>query len=142
VYPETNSGMVRWWLRVTLAIMGSAPIVSAQSVATRGSTNPIGVWRGTSKCLVQPSACHDEIVVYRITQAARDSVSMDARKIVDAREEGMGVLACALGAHGASLTCTMRNGVWRFSIRGDSLVGELRLPDSTRFRDVRASRSR
>jgi hypothetical protein len=140
-------GMMRWWLPVTFAIMASAPVVAAQSVATRPTaardgTNPIGVWRGTSKCLVQPSACHDEIVVYRITRAAHDSVSMDARKIVDAREEGMGVLACALDAHGASLTCTMRNGVWRFSIRGDSLVGELRLPDNTRFRDVRARRSR
>lgn len=138
-------GMVRWWLAATFAIMVSAPAVSAQSsrpTAVADGANAIGVWRGTSKCLVQPSACHDEIVVYRITPAARDSVSLDARKIVNAQEEEMGVLACGLGARGASVTCAIRNGVWRFSIHGDSLVGELRLPDSTKFRDVRAIRSR
>lgn len=111
--------------------------------ATRGAEIPAGVWRGTSTCLVRPSACKDEIVVYRIAGAkARDSVSMDARKIVNGQEEAMGVLACGLAARGASFTCTMPNGTWRFTIRGDSLVGELRLPDGTKFRDVRAARSR
>lgn len=143
-----NMGMVRRWLRGTLAIMVGARAAGAQSGAARSSTpsgaaDPIGVWRGTSTCLVQPSACHDEIVVYRITQAAaHDSVSVNARKIVNAQEEEMGVLACGLAARGASLRCAMRNGVWRFAIHGDSLLGELRLPDGTRFRDVRAIRSR
>jgi hypothetical protein len=36
----------------------------------------------------------------------------------------------------------MRNGVWRFVVRGDSLTGELRLPDGTKFRDVRTARMR
>ena len=113
--------------------------VSAQ--ATASASNPIGVWRGTSLCLVRPSACHDEVVVYRITRLnAGDSISLDARKIVNAREEEMGVLACRLA--GASLTCTIPKGVWHFAVRHDSLVGELRLPDSTKFRDLRASRSR
>jgi len=106
-------------------------------------TNPVGVWRGTSLCLVRPSPCHDEVVVYRIARMkTTDSVSLDARKIVNAREEEMGVLPCALSAHGATITCAMRNGVWQFTIRRDSLVGELRLPDKTKFRDVRTARSR
>ena len=71
-----------------------------------------------------------------------DTVSVDARKIVNGREEEMGVLACRLGARDASLTCRMPNGVWRFAIRRDSLVGELRLPDGTKYRDVRAVRAR
>jgi hypothetical protein len=115
---------------------------SAPAQATAGTANPVGVWRGTSLCLVRPSACHDEVVVYRITRAkGSDSLSMDARKIVNAREEEMGVLSCWPAARGASLTCTMPNGVWHFTIRRDSLVGELRRPDSTKFRDVRAARS-
>ena len=114
---------------------------AAQQAAS--ATGAIGVWRGTSTCLVHPSPCHDEIVVYRITGATgSDSITMDARKIVNAQEEEMGVLACRLARGGASFTCPMRNGVWRFAIRRDSLVGELRLPDDTRFRDVRAARSR
>jgi hypothetical protein len=36
----------------------------------------------------------------------------------------------------------MPNGVWRFTIRGDSLVGDLRSPDNKKSRDVRLSRSR
>ena len=102
----------------------------------------VGVWRGTSLCLVRPSACNDETVVYRITQLKTpDSLAIDARKIVRGEEEEMGVLACRLTAPNGQLTCTMPQGVWRFSVRGDSLVGELRLPDNTKFRDVRAERA-
>ncbi|MCA1837500.1 MAG: hypothetical protein LC674_01580, partial [Actinobacteria bacterium] len=36
--------------------------VSASQLATA-----LGTWRGTSVCLVRPSSCHDEVVVYRIT---------------------------------------------------------------------------
>jgi len=120
-----------------VALAGLAPAQDAGSAA-----NPIGMWRGTSLCLVQPSSCHDEVVVYRITRTTSDSVSINAGKMVNGREEEMGVLPCRIGAGRATVTCTMPNGVWRFTVRGDSLVGELRLPDSTKFRDVRAARSR
>jgi len=109
---------------------------------TAGAADPVGVWRGTSLCQVRPSPCNDEVVVYRITRVqASDSISLDARKIVNAREEEMGILACRLAPLGASFTCTMPNGVWRFTIRRDSLVGDLRLLDSTKYRDIRAARS-
>ena len=112
----------------------------AQAVAP---PDPAGAWRGTSVCQVRPSACHDEVVVYRIAPTTtRDSLTMDARKIVGGEEEEMGVLGCRLDAPTARLTCSMPNGVWRFAIRGDSLVGDLRLPDGTRYREVRAARSR
>jgi len=104
--------------------------------------NPVGVWRGKSVCLVRASACKDEIVVYRITRVnASDSLLVDARKIVNGQEEDMGVIECRVAISGARITCTMPNGVWHFTVRGDSLVGELRLPDNTKFRDVRAARS-
>ena len=107
------------------------------------ASNPVGVWRGKSLCRVRPSPCNDEIVVYRITRVnASDSLSLDARKIVNGQEEEMGVLGCRSAASGAQITCTMPNGVWRFTIRGDSLVGELRLPDNTKYRDVSTVRSR
>lgn len=113
----------------------------AHAQATASAKSPLGVWRGTSLCLVRPSPCNDEVVVYRITRLkASDSLSLDARKIVNGREEEMGVLSCGLGAAGTAVTCTMRNGVWRFTMRGDSLVGDLRLPDNTKFRDVHTAR--
>ena len=118
-----------------------APATLAQ--VPTAAPNPVGVWRGTSLCRVRPSSCKDEVVVYRITRVkASDSLSLDARKIVNGQEEEMGVLGCRSAASGAQVTCTMPNGVWRFTIRGDSLTGELRLPDNTKYRDVIIVRSR
>ena len=109
--------------------------------ASSSTPSPIGVWRGTSICLVRPSPCHDELVVYRIARMkTADSVSLDARKIVNGREEEMGVLRCQVS--GARVTCAIPHGTWNFRIRRDSLTGELRLPAGTKFRDVRAARSR
>jgi hypothetical protein len=91
---------------------------------------------------VRPSSCKDEIVVYRIARVnGSDSLTVDASKIVSGQEDDMGVIGCRSAASGAQLTCAMPNGVWHFTIRGDSLVGELRLPDNRKFRDVRTTRS-
>jgi hypothetical protein len=72
---------------------------------------------------------------------AADSVALDARKIVRGEEQDMGVLACRVVAATAQVTCSIPQGVWRFTVRDDSLAGELRLPDNTRFRDARAKRA-
>jgi len=129
---------------VAVAAVAAACLL-ARSAGAQGpaaAPSPVGVWRGTSLCRVRPSPCKDEIVVYRITRInASDSLKIDPRKIVNGQEEEMGVLDCRFAAPGAQLTCTMPNGVWRFAIRGDSLVGELRLPDNTKFRDVSTARS-
>jgi hypothetical protein len=123
-------------LLVTVAYSAGAQNSDPRSVS-------VGVWRGTSLCLVRPSACHDEVVVYRIApMTSRDSVSFDALKIVNGQEDDMGVLSCAVTSRGTDLKCPMRNGVWHFTIRGDSLTGEVRLTDGTTFRDVRTARSR
>ena len=106
------------------------------------STSPVGTWRGTSLCLVRPSACNDEVVVYRIAHTtAADSLTVDARKIVRGEEQEMGVLTCRFTSSTGSLTCAMPQGTWRFRVRNDSLVGELRLSNNTKFRDVRTIRA-
>lgn len=103
---------------------------------------PVGIWRGTSVCLVRPSACNDEIVVFRIAPTkAADSLTLDARKIVRGEEQEMGVLTCRFTSPNGPLTCAMPQGTWQFRVRNDSLVGELRLPDNTKFRDVRTARA-
>jgi hypothetical protein len=61
---------------------------------------------------------------------------------VNGQEREMGVLECRLTASDAQLECNMRNGSWRFTVRGDSLVGDLRLSDGTTYRDVRSARAR
>jgi hypothetical protein len=91
---------------------------------------------------VHPSPCHDEITVYRIATAKNaDSLSLDARKIVNGEEEEMGILACHLTSPHA-LACPLpRGSTWYFRVQQDSLIGELRQPDNTKFRDVRAVRA-
>jgi len=114
--------------------------VSAQT--RPGPAALLGTWRGTSSCTVHPSPCNDESVVYRISAGSRsDSAAVDARKVVNGQEEGMGILACRFVAPN-QLRCTIPRGEWRFSVRADSLTGELLLADSTRYRTVRAGRSR
>jgi len=121
-----------------LASSAGAQVPSQQ----RTSATPVGIWRGTSVCLVRPSPCNDEIVVYRITRLkAADSLRLDARKIVHGEEQEMGILTCHLVPANGQLSCTMPRGVWHFSVRSDSLVGELRLRDDTKYRDVRAVRA-
>jgi hypothetical protein len=133
-------------MRTHLAAVAVASLfavaASAQSPAQRpAAATPVGIWRGTSSCLVRPSSCNDEVVVYRITRMkSPDSVAMDGRRIVRGEEQEMGVLTCRLMPP-TGLTCTIPQGVWHFSARNDSLVGELRLPDNTKFRDVRTMRA-
>ena len=134
-------------VRIHLAGVALACVLTstarAQSRAQPSAAKtPVGTWRGESVCLVRPSACNDEIVVYRITpMKAADSLAIDARKIVRGEEQEMGVLGCRLVPLAGQLTCTLPNGVWHFSVRNDSLTGEWRLLDDTRFREVRTVRA-
>ena len=130
-------------LRSLLAVAIAALLATdAHAQSSVAAPSAVGVWRGTSLCLVRPSSCNDEIVVYRITRMkTNDSISVDANKIVNGQEEEMGVLSCQIGTPSTQLTCAIRNGVWHFTVRADSLVGELRLPDNRKFRDVRTARA-
>lgn len=126
---------------VLAALLASGAGAQSPSQAPK-TISPVGVWRGTSVCLVKPSSCNDEVVVYRITQMkAADSVAIDARKIVRGEEQEMGVLGCLFVPANGQLTCVLPQGVWQFRVRADSLTGELRLKDNTRFRDVRTRRA-
>ena len=130
--------------RIALAALAlcAARSSAAQSPQPAAPATPLGVWRGTSACLVRPSACNDEVVVYRITSMnAPDSVAIDGRRIVSGEEQEMGVLGCRFAPQTGQLTCAMPQGVWNFRVRNDSLTGELRLPDNTRFREVRTVRA-
>jgi hypothetical protein len=115
--------------------------VDALAQAPAVAANPVGIWRGTSVCRLRPSPCKDEVALYRITRGkTSDSLSVDGRKIVNGQEVQMGILACSLDTSGTRFTCSAPNGVWHFAVRGDSLVGELRLPDNTKYRDVSTAR--
>jgi hypothetical protein len=97
------------------ALLGS--LLARDAGAQSSSRQPVaatmvGVWRGTSACLVRPSACTDEVVVYRITQMkTSDSLAVDARKIVGREEQEMGVLGCRLVPSSAQIFCAVPQGM-------------------------------
>jgi hypothetical protein len=127
---------------LALASLLAGPAGAQSSSQPPAAVNPVGTWRGTSACLVHPSACNDEIVVYRIAQTkAADSVTIDGRRIVRGEEREMGVLTCRFTAPIGSLSCELPQGIWQFRVHKDSLVGELRLADNTKFREVRTTRA-
>lgn len=125
-----------------LAIASVRPLAAQSASTVRPTTSVIGTWRGVSTCLVRPSSCKDEVVVYRVAAGtARDSILLDARKVVNGQEEEMGVLSCVHQADRGAFACAIPRGVWSFQVRGDSLVGELRLTDATKFRAASARRA-
>lgn len=134
-------------MRIRLTALAVASLLArgagAQSPPQQpAAMTPVGTWRGTSVCLVRPSACKDEIVVFRIARTkAADSLTLDGRKIVRGEEEEMGVLTCGFTSPNGPLTCAIPQGTWQFHVRNDSLVGELRLSDHTKVRDVRTVRA-
>ena len=134
-------------MRIRLAGLAVASLLArgagGQSPSQQpAAMTPVGTWRGTSVCLVRPSGCNDEVVVYRIAHMkAADSLTMDARKVVRGEEQEMGVLTCHFASPTGALTCAIPRGTWQFRVRNDSLVGELRLSDNTKFRDVRTIRA-
>ncbi|HUQ18222.1 MAG TPA: hypothetical protein VM099_01305 [Gemmatimonadaceae bacterium] len=129
------------FITVVLSLTFVQTVVAQTPSKSPTAATPIGTWRGTSTCLVRPSPCNDEIVIYRITpMKAADSAAMDARKIVRGEEQEMGVLDCQLLRQSGQLTCKLPRGTWQFRAYADSLTGELLLPDNTRFREVRAIR--
>jgi hypothetical protein len=134
---------MRIWLTGLAVASLLARGAGAQSPSQQAAAiTPVGTWRGTSVCLVRPSPCNDEVVVYRIARTnAADSLTIDGRRIVRGEEQEMGVLTCRFTSPNASLTCAIPQGTWQFRVRNDSLVGEFRRADNTKFRDVRAIRA-
>jgi hypothetical protein len=132
-------------MRSTLLVLAAFPLLTHRAAAqltTSPAANPVGTWRGSSVCVSRTPSCTDEVIVYRIVQkGARDSLLVDARKIVDGREMNTGSFACQLNAARAYITCVVPEGKWRLRTRRDSLVGQLRLHDGTWLLDVHAVRS-
>jgi len=122
---------------ISISIGGFAGQASPQPKKS-SPDEAVGTWKGASRCLVKPSPCHDEIVVYHIQAASGDSLVMQANKIVDGKEEDMGSLNCRLAEH--TLSCEFARGVWRYQIAGPAMNGTLVLADGTVFRKVSARR--
>lgn len=114
-------------------------VLSFSAVAQTGNPTAVtGTWEGASVCTVRPSSCHDEHVIYDITQGANQKLKMSADKVVSGERQNMGDLECTYADK--TLRCPFPRGVWSFTVSGMKMSGTLKLTDGTVFRKVEVSR--
>lgn len=123
-----------------LYLVATLPMAAPQDVggAVSKAESPIGTWRGESKCMVRPSACHDEDSVYRISAGkASDKVHLAANKIVDGREVNFGDGDCNYGEKTRSINCPLPNGNSMYlEANGSAMEGKMTLRDGTVWRKI------
>jgi hypothetical protein len=113
-----------------------APNVEAQTAKLAGD------WKGTSLCTVKNSPCHDETVVYHITEPdSSGAMTINADKIVNGKPDPMGQLDCKFDSRSYVVTCPMKHGEWRFTVAGRQMTGTLKLPDGTLYRNIAVRKS-
>ena len=104
----------------------------------------VGVWRGHSTCAIKNSPCHDEVNVYHISAIPAKPLIyfVSGNKIVDGKEEVMGTGEWKYDAGTHLLVNEFPRGVFRLEIRGESMEGDLRLPDGTLYRRIQLKRDK
>ena len=96
-----------------------------------------GNWTGESICTIKDSPCRDEKVIYRVTEPNETGdLKIQADKIVNGAPENMGTLDCKFDAKTSTVTCPMKQGEWKFAVKGDTMIGTLTLPDGRLYRRV------
>jgi hypothetical protein len=95
-----------------------------------------GTWRGSSLCVVKNSPCHDEVNVYRFSEAAgKPSIfSVTASKIVDGKEIVMGTREWKYDVEKQILEC--EKPAIRLTVNGDKMEGALTRTDGTDYRRI------
>ena len=135
-------------LSTVFAACGQSKTV-AQSKADE---NPLfGDWSGESKCVGSNQYCHDEVVVYHISQSKTDpkKVLISADKIVDGKPDWMGDFDCDYDREKQTLRSEFKiprtggTGVWEFKIDGDKMDGTLTvLPENEIGRRVKITKNK
>ena len=109
-------------LLLLLAANGS----NAQNTSPGTDSLLIGTWKGSSICQIRNSPCHDETVVYHISKTAgNDTFYIQASKIVNGKEEDMGILPCLFDEKKNQLGSTAYKNIWSFQLKKDELEGGL-----------------
>jgi hypothetical protein len=126
--------------RILLVIIALA--VSQGCTATSFASDGLaGNWTGESICTIKSSPCHDEHVIYHISEPdPNGKLKIDADKVVNGKPEFMGTIDCTFDKKASTLTCPMNNGKWEFSITGNKMEGTLKLPDGTLFRRINVAK--
>ena len=136
----------------TIILFASLLLLSSCTVAQKITAESLyGDWTGESKCVGSNPYCHDEIVVYHLSQSKQDpsKINLSANKIVNGKPEFMGEFEMTFDAQKATLTAefaikrTGGKGVWLFHIDGDKMDGTLTVfPENEVGRKVSVTRKK
>jgi hypothetical protein len=112
-----------------------------------GSSGPqisalVGDWSGTSLCQVKPSPCHDENVIFRVSNPHQDKITIQADKIVDGKEVTLGVNDWTYDQSTGALTWHIPRGDWELIVDDNTMEGTLVGPDNVVFRKIHLKKSR
>jgi hypothetical protein len=119
-------------------------IVAAILLATAAADPIPGTWEGTSLCQVKPSPCHDEHVIYRVTQTAFGRYKLDAYKVVNGKEIFMAAIDLTFDSGRSVLQGTIMGNrgssrVW-LTLKSNRLSGRLTLGDGTLYRLIEVTK--
>jgi hypothetical protein len=124
--------------------MTLAPLLGLVLAAGQAADPLIGTWRGASLCLVRPSPCNDESVVYHVTGGAKGRYRVVMNKVVAGGEAEMGVVDAQFLPpilRGVTLDRQKRPNVWTFTLDGEQMHGELVTPNGRRYRAIEVKRT-
>ena len=129
----------------------AALLLPTAAPAQKSASSIAGTWEGESVCTVRDSPCHDEHIIYEISQdppvqsspAGTQPWKMDGYKIAEGKKQFMGSLRCSYGEAKRSLSCVSSSDAdWEFFFEGENMRGTLQLGhEKTLFRKVSAKRS-
>jgi len=105
----------------------------------------VGHWTGTSLCTPVRPACHDEKASYWMTAGkAPDIVTIDAGKLVNGKDESMGILDFHADFAAHTLTNVMEGGgerwIWSFTWSGTEMTGTLKSEAGQVIRNIRLTK--
>lgn len=135
-----HSCSIRLSVPLALAIM---TMFSARSLAAE-APNLAGTWRGESVCTTDGTACHNEIVVYYISDLPNqpDHVRIQADKIVNGKPITMGTAEWQYDRVQNALEWRAPRQTWLLKVTGSRIDGTLRLADGTVLRKMRLEKDK
>jgi hypothetical protein len=126
------------------------PSTNGQTSIKKYKTNLsflLGDWKGESNCVGNNPSCHDEIVVYHITNPGNkpDSVTLAADKIINGKPESMYILEFRYDGKKKTLVNEFRknsyHGLWEYKVFDNLMTGTLKLlPDKEIVRRIRVTK--
>ena len=130
-------------MKPLVALAGLLLVVLQASASSRPPISAlVGDWSGTSLCEVKPSPCHDENVIFRVSNPREDKITIQGIKIVDGKETTMGVNEWTYDQSTGALTWHIPRGDWKLIVDDNTMDGTLVVPHNVVFRKIHLKKSK